>query len=419
MPAAIGVNTAPRPISTRPTSSAVRLCARAQSTLPAANSGQREQQRVAARPAPGGQQDQRGEQGGRQRIGRHRLAGRRHADAEVMRQRRQDAADDKGAGADDQVDERKQPERARHGHDCGLNPPHACRHALEAATMSPVAGRGPALSFHAQEQPMAQYVFTMNRVGKIVPPKRQILKDISLSFFPGAKIGVLGVNGSGKSTLLKIMAGVDKDIEGEATPMPGLKIGYLPQEPQLDARADRARGGRARHRRRAGRQEAAGRGLCRIRRRERRLRQAGRRAGRAGSHHRRRRQREHRPAAGTGRRRAAPAALGRAHRRAVGRREAPRRAVPAAAVQARHAAARRADQPPGRRKRRVARALPAALPRHRGGHHPRPLLPRQRRRVDPRTRPRLAASPGRATTPTGWTRRKSAWSRSRRPKTRA
>ena len=81
---------------------------------------------------------------------------------------------------------------------------------------------------------MAQYVFTMNRVGKIVPPKRQILKDVSLSFFPGAKIGVLGVNGSGKSTLLKIMAGLDKDIEGEAVPMPYLKIGYLPQEPQLD-----------------------------------------------------------------------------------------------------------------------------------------------------------------------------------------
>ncbi len=80
---------------------------------------------------------------------------------------------------------------------------------------------------------MAQYVFTMNRVGKIVPPKRQILKNVSLSFFPGAKIGVLGLNGSGKSTLLKIMAGIDKDIEGEATPMPGLKIGYLPQEPVM------------------------------------------------------------------------------------------------------------------------------------------------------------------------------------------
>ncbi|OAJ59671.1 energy-dependent translational throttle protein EttA [Paraburkholderia ginsengiterrae] len=81
---------------------------------------------------------------------------------------------------------------------------------------------------------MAQYVFTMNRVGKIVPPKRQILKDISLSFFPGAKIGLLGLNGSGKSTLIRIMAGVDKDIEGEATPMPNLNIGYLPQEPKLD-----------------------------------------------------------------------------------------------------------------------------------------------------------------------------------------
>ncbi|MFM1765040.1 MAG: energy-dependent translational throttle protein EttA [Limnohabitans sp.] len=81
---------------------------------------------------------------------------------------------------------------------------------------------------------MAQYVFSMNRVGKIVPPKRQILKDISLSFFPGAKIGVLGLNGSGKSTLLKIMAGIDKEIEGEAIPMAGLKIGYLPQEPQMD-----------------------------------------------------------------------------------------------------------------------------------------------------------------------------------------
>ncbi|HEX7952432.1 MAG TPA: energy-dependent translational throttle protein EttA [Burkholderiales bacterium] len=81
---------------------------------------------------------------------------------------------------------------------------------------------------------MAQYVYTMNRVGKVVPPKRVILKDISLSFFPGAKIGMLGLNGSGKSSLLKIMAGEDKEIEGEATPMPDLRIGYLPQEPQLD-----------------------------------------------------------------------------------------------------------------------------------------------------------------------------------------
>ncbi|TMG98264.1 MAG: energy-dependent translational throttle protein EttA [Betaproteobacteria bacterium] len=81
---------------------------------------------------------------------------------------------------------------------------------------------------------MAQYVYTMNRVGKIVPPKRVILKDISLSFFPGAKIGVLGLNGSGKSTLLRIMAGVDTEYEGEAVPMPNLRIGFLPQEPRLD-----------------------------------------------------------------------------------------------------------------------------------------------------------------------------------------
>ena len=93
---------------------------------------------------------------------------------------------------------------------------------------------GCASRYSFKRNQMAQYVFSMNRVGKIVPPKRHILKDISLSFFPGAKIGVLGLNGSGKSTLLKIMAGIDKDIEGEAIPMPGLDIGYLPQEPQLN-----------------------------------------------------------------------------------------------------------------------------------------------------------------------------------------
>ncbi|MCL5043263.1 MAG: energy-dependent translational throttle protein EttA [Gammaproteobacteria bacterium] len=81
---------------------------------------------------------------------------------------------------------------------------------------------------------MAQYVYSMHRVSKVVPPKRQILKDISLSFFPGAKIGVLGLNGAGKSTLLRIMAGVDTEFDGEARPMPGIKVGYLPQEPELD-----------------------------------------------------------------------------------------------------------------------------------------------------------------------------------------
>ncbi len=85
---------------------------------------------------------------------------------------------------------------------------------------------------------MAQYVFTMNRVGKVVPPKKEILKDISLSFFPGAKIGVLGLNGAGKSTLLRIMAGIDKDYTGEARPQPGINVGYLSQEPELDESKD-------------------------------------------------------------------------------------------------------------------------------------------------------------------------------------
>ena len=85
---------------------------------------------------------------------------------------------------------------------------------------------------------MAQYIFTMQQVGKVVPPKRVILRDISLSFFPGAKIGVLGLNGSGKSTLLKIMAGIDKEIDGEARPQTGIRIGYLSQEPQLDPASD-------------------------------------------------------------------------------------------------------------------------------------------------------------------------------------
>ena len=130
-------------------------------------------------------------------------------------------------------------------------------------------------------QPMAQYVYTMNRVGKIVPPKRVILKDISLSFFPGAKIGVLGLNGSGKSSLLRIMAGEDKEFEGEAVPMPDMRIGFLPQEPQLDPAQDRARGGRGGPGRGPRGEEEARRDLRRLRRARRRLRQARRRAGEA------------------------------------------------------------------------------------------------------------------------------------------
>src|SRR5580658_10593762 len=85
---------------------------------------------------------------------------------------------------------------------------------------------------------VAQYIFTMNRVSKVVPPKRIILRDISLSFFPGAKIGVLGLNGAGKSSLLRIMGGIDRDFDGEARPQNGIRIGFLPQEPQLDPARD-------------------------------------------------------------------------------------------------------------------------------------------------------------------------------------
>src|SRR5579864_2262105 len=85
---------------------------------------------------------------------------------------------------------------------------------------------------------MPQYIYTMSRVAKVVPPKRVILRDISLSFFPGAKIGVLGLNGAGKSTLLRIMGGIDGEFDGEARAQPGIKIGFLPQEPQLDASKD-------------------------------------------------------------------------------------------------------------------------------------------------------------------------------------
>src|ERR1700752_5283688 len=85
---------------------------------------------------------------------------------------------------------------------------------------------------------MAQYIFTMSKVSKVVPPKRVILRDISLSFFPGAKIGVLGLNGSGKSSLLKIMAGLDNNIDGEARPQSGIRVGFLRQEPELDSAKD-------------------------------------------------------------------------------------------------------------------------------------------------------------------------------------
>ena len=162
---------------------------------------------------------------------------------------------------------------------------------------------------------MAQYVYTMNRVGKIVPPKRVILKDISLSFFPGAKIGVLGLNGSGKSSLLRIMAGEDKEFDGEAVPMPNMRIGFLPQEPLLDASTDRARGrggGAVGNPRGEG---EARRDLRGVRRAGRRFRQARGRAGEVREAIIATSARRHRSPDGDRGRRAAPAAVGREGRR--------------------------------------------------------------------------------------------------------
>ena len=136
---------------------------------------------------------------------------------------------------------------------------------------------------------MAQYVMSMLRVSKIVPPKRQIIKDISLSFFPGAKIGLLGLNGSGKSTVLRIMAGADKEYDGEVQHLPNISIGYLPQEPQLDPdKTVRQEVESALGRSHAG-AEKTRRSVCRVCRGERRLRRARRRAGAPGGDHRRRR----------------------------------------------------------------------------------------------------------------------------------
>ena len=188
-----------------------------------------------------------------------------------------------------------------------------------------------------------------------------MLKDIWLSFLPGAKIGVLGVNGAGKSTLLKIMAGVDKEFVGEAWAAEGAKVGYLPQEPQLDPDQGRApatsRRGWARSRRCSTRFEEVSAQLRRGARR-RRDERADRRAGRAAGEDRRRQRLGARPHRRDRHGRAALPARRRRCDDALGRREAPRRALPAAAATARPAAARRADQPSRRRIGRLAGALP-------------------------------------------------------------
>ena len=209
---------------------------------------------------------------------------------------------------------------------------------------------------------MAQFIYTMNRVGKVVPPKRVILRDISLTFFPGAKIGVLGLNGSGKSTLLRIMAGIDKEFEGEARPQPGIKIGFLPQEPQLDATKD-VRGNvevAVQHIKDA----LAGLDAVyaayaepdadfdKIAAEQARLEAVIQ----AADGHNLERQLE--VAADALRLPPWDADVTQDLRR----RTAPRRAVPVAAVEARHAAARRAHQPPRRRVGALARTLPREYP---------------------------------------------------------
>ena len=253
-----------------------------------------------------------------------------------------------------------------------------------------------------------QYIYTMIGVSKVVPPKREIIKDISLSFFPGAKIGLLGLNGSGKSTVLRIMAGVDSEFNGEARPQPGIQIGYLPQEPQLDP--DKTV------------REAVEEGLSEILDAQKRLEEVYAAYAEdgadfdklaaeqqrlenilaAGDAHTVERQLE--VAADALRLPPWDAKIGTL----VRRREAPRRAVPPAAVQARHAAAGRTDQPPRRRIGGVAGTFPGRVSRHRGRGHPRSLLPRQRGRMDPGTRPRPRHSVEGQLLRRGWNRRMSA-----------
>ena len=233
-----------------------------------------------------------------------------------------------------------------------------------------------------------QYVYVMKGLNKTFPGGKQVLKDIWLSFFPGAKIGVLGLNGSGKSTLLRVMAGQDDNFTGEAWAAEGAKArparAGAPARPQ-EGRFGQRHGRRRRHGPDAG---ALRGGVERLLRARRRHGQADRRAGRAAGEDRRRQRLGPRPHGRDRHGRAALPAVRRRRRDAVGRRAPPRRALPPAAQQARPAAARRADQPSRRRVGRLAGAAPRRVPRHRRGRHPRPLLPRQCRGLDPRARPR-------------------------------
>ncbi len=234
---------------------------------------------------------------------------------------------------------------------------------------------------------MAEFIYTLRKARKAHGDK-VVLDDVTLSFLPGAKIGVVGPNGAGKSSLIKIMAGVDELSNGEAHAHGGLhrRDPHAGAQPRRDQ--DRPGERRGRRRRDQGDDRPLQRDLRRAGRAGRRLRRAAGRDGQAaGGHRPPQRVGPRRPArAGDGR----PALPGRRRRRLrpLRRREAPRGPVQAAAAAARPAAARRAHQPPRRRERAVAGAAPREVPRHRRRHHPRPVLPRQRRPVDPRDRPR-------------------------------
>ncbi len=210
-----------------------------------------------------------------------------------------------------------------------------------------------------------QYIYVMKRLSKIFPGGKKVLDNVTLAFLPGAKIGVLGVNGSGKSTLLRIMAGLDHDVGGEAWAADGVRVGFLPQEPELDPAKDvlgNVDGGR---RRDQGAARPLRRGLGAVRRPRRRHGRADGRAGRAAGEDRGRGRLGIAAHARDRDGRAALPARGPGRRHALGRRAAPRGALPPAAVAARHAAARRADQPSGRRIGRLARAFSPRLSRAR------------------------------------------------------
>ena len=257
----------------------------------------------------------------------------------------------------------------------------------------------------------------MRRVGKVVPPKRQILKNISLVFFPGAKIGVLGLNGSGKSSLLEHHGGRGQGLRrrGGADAEHAHRLSCRRSRSSIPARPCAKRSRRAwatcSRRSRSSTRSMPPTPSPTPTSTSSPTEQAKFEAiiAAAGADV------EHQLEIAADALRLPPWDAKIEH--AVRRREAPRGAVPAAAVQARHAAARRADQPPRRRERRVARAVPAEVSRHRGRGDPRPLLPRQRRRVDPRARPRPRHSVEGQLQRPGWSRRSSA-SRPRRSRSR-